>query len=128
VSVLLDTHVWVWTFLDSSRLSVAALDAIEGSDSVVVSAASFFEIAQKARVGKWPEITPHLGDLVGLLERQGGHTAGLSATQMLLAGTLDWDHRDPFDRMIAAAALDLGLPLVSRDTAFAAIGSLTVIW
>lgn len=36
----------------------------------------------------------------------------------MLAGSLEWDHRDPFDRMIAATAIELATPLVSADPAF----------
>ena len=36
----------------------------------------------------------------------------------MLAGTLDWAHRDPFDRMIAATAIEMACPLVSKDAAF----------
>lgn len=34
------------------------------------------------------------------------------------AGGMDWSHRDPFDRMIAATAIELACPVVSKDSAF----------
>lgn len=51
-SVLLDTHTWVWALRDEPSLSGTARAAIEDATIVYVSAISFFEIGQKARLGK----------------------------------------------------------------------------
>jgi PIN domain nuclease of toxin-antitoxin system len=45
----------------------------------------------------------------------------------LLAGRLDWEHRDPFDRMLVAQATIENVPLVSKDSAMAASG-VRLIW
>lgn len=117
-AVLLDTHAFVWGQFAPGRLTMAARAAIVEATAVYVSAISFFEIAQKARLGKWPEIVPHLADLPALHERQGGKFASLDADIALLAGTLDWPHRDPFDRLLAATALARRWLMVSADAAF----------
>jgi len=44
------------------------------------------------------------------------------------ASLLAWDHRDPFDRMIAASALELDAPLVSRDPVFDSVAGLERLW
>ena len=36
----------------------------------------------------------------------------------ILAGSMEWDHPDPFDRMIGVTALEMGMALVSSDEAF----------
>ena len=41
---------------------------------------------------------------------------------------MDWGHRDPFDRMIAAQAMLESLTLVTADTAFATLPGLTTLW
>jgi PIN domain nuclease of toxin-antitoxin system len=54
--VLLDTHSFVWSLLLSSALSPAARAMIEAADAVYVAPVSFYEITQKHRLGKWPEL------------------------------------------------------------------------
>jgi PIN domain nuclease of toxin-antitoxin system len=46
----------------------------------------------------------------------------------VLGGGLDWDHRDPFDRTIAATALVEGYPLITADPVFETLNGLTVMW
>jgi PIN domain nuclease of toxin-antitoxin system len=52
------------------------------------------------------------------LEKQAGAAAALEPAICVEAALLDWDHRDPFDRMIAATARYYALPLVSADPVF----------
>ena len=117
-AVLLDTHAWIWTLTGDLRLSDRAARAIRAADAVHVSAISFYEIGQKARLGKWPEVVGLVDDLPALLREQGGFAAALSAEICLAAATAPWLHRDPFDRLIAATADLEGLDLVSADAAF----------
>jgi PIN domain nuclease of toxin-antitoxin system len=70
------------------------------------------------RLGKWPEMAPHVNRLSDLLERQRGSATALEAADSLLAGTMEWAHRDPFDRLLAASALRRGIAIVSADPVF----------
>ncbi len=117
-AILLDTHAWAWSLTGDSRLSRPALSAIAQATSVCVSAVSFFEIAQKVRLGKWPEMAPHVSDLSGLLTEQGGIALPLDPAIAISAGLLDWPHRDPFDRLLAATAQHHNLPIISTDIVF----------
>ncbi len=117
-AILLDTHSWAWTLHGYSKLSAGARDAIERAETVFVSPASFFEIGQWVRLGEWPEMAPYVHQLATLLEGQGGTVAALEPSVCVDAAMLDWDHRDPFDRLIAATAKCYALPLVSADTIF----------
>lgn len=126
-AVLLDTHAWVWSFAAPSLLSAAARTAIEGAASVLVIPISFFEIGQKVRLGKWPEMEPLAPGLATLLSEQGGQQAPFTADICLHASLRDWDRRDPFDRLLASTAELLGLPLVTRDPAFAGLPALHCI-
>jgi PIN domain nuclease of toxin-antitoxin system len=117
-AVLLDTHAWAWLLSASPRLSTKAVRRVEAADEVYVSPISFFEIAQKVRLGKWPEMAAFASKLPKLLRDQGGRATPFSDEIGLRAGLMEWSHRDPFDRMIAATALALDLPLISADPAF----------
>lgn len=119
--VLLDTHAWAWSMTADARLSAVATAAMEQADSVSISVISLFEIGQKVRLGKWPEMEPFLSRLTGLAEEQGGRLLELSPDASLLAATLEWGHRDPFDRIIGATAITKGLALISADVVFDAL-------
>ena len=93
---------------------------------MLISAISFFEMAQKVRLGKWPEMAPNIDRLPELLESQRASAASLEAADCLAAGTMDWAHRDPVDRLLAASAIRRRIPIVSADAAFDAV--LTRIW
>lgn len=118
MQVLLDTHAWAWSFVDDPLLSPGARQAIADADTVFASPVSLFEISQKVRIGKWPEMADQLDDLPGTLAAQGGVTAALTLEVALYAGALEWTYRDPFDRILAATAVLGGLTLVSADTMF----------
>jgi PIN domain nuclease of toxin-antitoxin system len=127
-SLLLDTHAWVWSFADPDRLSAPARAAIEAAVAVHVSPISFFEIGQKVRLGKWPEMEPLTGELPAILREQGGLLAPFTPEICLRASLGPWAHRDPFDRLLAASAELLGLALVTKDPVFAAMGGVACVW
>jgi PIN domain nuclease of toxin-antitoxin system len=117
-TVLLDTHVWVWSVFSSAELDPVARQVIETARVVYVPPCAFHEITQKHRSGKWPEVGDIVGRLPQLLRAQGGVVAPYTAEMAVLSGGMDWRHKDPFDRMIAATALELVCPLISKERAF----------
>jgi PIN domain nuclease of toxin-antitoxin system len=117
-AVLLDTHAWAWSLSGDARLSGAALATLAQAEAVFVSAISLFEIGQKVRLGKWPQMQPFLHQLPALADQQGARLVAVSPEASLLAATLNWPHRDPFDRFIAATAITRGLALLSADPVF----------
>lgn len=117
-SILLDTHVWAWSLTDDDRLPEKVVTLIGEAESVFVSPIAFFEIGQKVRIGKWPEMVSFIDGLPDLLARQGGHIASLTPEICLTAATMEWPHRDPFDRIQAASAIASKLTLVSADAIF----------
>lgn len=98
-AVLLDTHAWAWSLTGDSRLSPGAVRAMTSAETVLISPISLSEIGQKVRLGKWPEMSSFVERLVEILEEQGGLLAPLEPRICLAASTLDWNHRDPFDRL-----------------------------
>lgn len=116
--MLLDTHAIAWALRDDPALSEGARRAIAGADAVLVSPISLYEIGQKVRLGSWPEMAPHVETLPERLAEDGALVAPLTPQIALHASLMDWDHRDPFDRLLAATAESTATAFVSRDIAF----------
>ena len=72
-------------------------------------------------------MAPFADRLPEILREQGGIVAPLTPEICLAASLRDWPHRDPFDRLIAATAETMGIPLVGRDPVFAGLG-LRCLW
>ena len=123
MALLLDTHIFYWAAKGSSRLTDVHRQLIQDrQSSVYVSAVTGWEIATKVKLGKWPEAAPSLPDLAGLVLRSGLQVLDITMTQAERAGSLELVHRDPFDRMLAAQALDLDIAILTVDPAFALFG------
>jgi PIN domain nuclease of toxin-antitoxin system len=103
---------------DDRRISDRARTAIGEAQTILVSAISFYEIARKVRLGKWSEMISYVCRLPELLDAQRAVVASLEIADCLAAGAMEWPHRDPFDRFLAASALRRGVPLVSADPVF----------
>jgi PIN domain nuclease of toxin-antitoxin system len=116
---LIDTHVLLWAFNGDAALNTRARRVIEdGSNEIVVSAASAWEIATKVRLGKLPTGEILIADLHPYLARLGFEEMPISLAHASRAGSLAGDHRDPFDRMLIAQAQSENLPIISGDRVF----------
>ena len=123
MALLLDTHVAFWVIRGSPLLSPVHRRLIEDrSQPVFISAVTGWEIAIKVKLGKWPEAASLVPNLTTIVARDGFQTLDLTLAQAERAGSLDLIHRDPFDRMLAAQALDLDIPIATVDPALALLG------
>jgi PIN domain nuclease of toxin-antitoxin system len=119
---LLDTHTYFWWNDDKDRLSrpVRELLSAPGGD-FLLSVVTPWELAIKTRAGK----IDALRMLQNFEEREtaaGFRVVRPTAAQAIRSGFLPPVHRDPFDRLLAAQALDLGIPILSRDSVFELYG------
>ncbi|MCY3592569.1 MAG: type II toxin-antitoxin system VapC family toxin [Acidobacteria bacterium] len=114
----MDTHAWIWSLMAPDRLAGAAREAVLDADVVYVSPISVYEVTRKVRLGKWPDMAPHVDALVTETETL---TAPFTRAIAARAGMLGWAHRDPFDRFIASSSIELGCPLISKDAEFDAL-------
>ena len=115
VRLLLDTHALLWYALDDPRLPATTRRAVVDPDnSVFASAASAWEIATKARLGKLPH-GPLATAFIETVRAHGFRVLPIGAQDAQDAGNLPGPHGDPFDRMLAAQARRRDLALVSGD-------------
>lgn len=126
--LLLDTHALLWFLNNDPKLTNLAKTAIEDpSNTRWLSPISLVEIALKVRLGKLILHRPFASLFPAELTANDIHLLPLETTHIEPLTTMPLHHRDPFDRLIAAAALTEGLTVVSADPAFDAYG-LTRLW
>lgn len=117
MKVLLDTHCLIWAVVEPSYLSRLASETIQDvTNTIYVSAASAWEIATKVRLGKLPEVVEFERRFIEIVVEVAQYTLlPIEAEVSLRSGRMTGRHGDPFDRMIAAQALALDIPVISTD-------------
>jgi PIN domain nuclease of toxin-antitoxin system len=116
MKVLLDTHTLIWAIVNPPRLSRAATEAIvDPTADILVSAASAWEIATKVRLGKMPDSEQLESRFLEALDDAGYIALSIDTATALRAARLPGSHRDPFDRILAAHAIALDIPIISKD-------------
>ena len=117
--LLLDTHALLWWLDGDRRLSLKSRRAISSeSNTILVSAASAWEITTKARLGKLPGAIDVAADVAGCVASQGFTPLDITLLHAQRAGNLTGEHRDPFDRMLIAQAQLEDVAIVSDDDVF----------
>ena len=116
MKVLLDSHAVYWWTIGSDRLSPTARSLIEDkASSILVSAVTFYELDNKMRLNK---LDLKSQELRAALTASGLQTLAITDLHAELAAAFDWDHRDPWDRILAAQARLEHCAFVSTDLAF----------
>jgi PIN domain nuclease of toxin-antitoxin system len=119
VRLLLDTHALLWWLDGDRRLSLKARRAIASqSNTILISAASGWEITTKARLGKLPGAADVAADVAACVTSQGFLPLDITLLHAQRAGRLPGEHRDPFDRMLIAQSQMEDVALVTDDEAF----------
>jgi len=116
---LLDTHVVLWLLAEPDSIDASTRETLANPEnSLAVSAASAMEVATKVRLGKLPSPYAALAQAWGarVLDLRARELA-ITSEHAILAGSLTWEHRDPFDRFLAAQAIIENVTLVTRDSA-----------
>lgn len=126
-AILLDTNALLWLVSNPDRIAESVRETLaDQTNELLVSAASAWEVAIKTRIGRL--------DGTALLSAWGETLAGISATNLamdsadaIIAGQLNWAHKDPFDRMIVAQAARRGLTIATSDDQIAEAALTTVV-
>lgn len=126
--LLLDTHALLWWLTKSPSLPATAENLLKNRNhTVLVSAASVWEIATKVRLGKLNVTTEVVENFGAYLERERFDPVPVSVDHGIRAGLLPGPHKDPFDRMLIAQALAENVPILSNDRALDGYG-ITRLW
>lgn len=114
---LVDTHILLWLLTTPERVPEAVRGALaDRTNPLLVSAASALEITTKIRIGKLDAPTLP-ATLLRRIDDLGATPLPISVDHALLAGSLRWEHRDPFDRILVAQATVEDATLVTVDSA-----------
>jgi PIN domain nuclease of toxin-antitoxin system len=121
--LLLDTHIFIWAVMDSPNLGKEARKMILDADDVFVSAASIWEASIKAGLGK---LDVDIDRLVAEIELSGFRELPVRSVHAAQVRTLPDIHRDPFDRLLIAQAINEPLRLMTADSHLAAYSNLVI--
>jgi len=129
MNCLLDTHAFVWWVAGEEReIGATARNLIRDQDNrIFVGAISLYEIVLKFRLGKWPAVERIARDPVAVAVRSDIEILAVDGRHATVAAELALDHRDPFDRIIAAQAIVHGLTVLSLDPRLESFG-VDVVW
>lgn len=123
--LLLDTHALLWALAAPSKLPVRTATALrDPGNDVFVSAASGWEIAIKTALGK---LSADLDEIVRTSLEVGFEELPVTLVHARRVHSLPPRHRDPFDRMLVAQALEEGLTVVTHDALVVAYGA-PILW
>jgi len=128
MTYLLDTHTFLWLASDPDSLSEHIKLLTEDKENeLLLSAASGWETAllHKLKRIELPE-EPSVF-IPGVIHDLAITPVNISFKTAISAATLPMIHRDPFDRLIVATALQHNIPLLSKDQLLAKYG-ITLIW
>jgi PIN domain nuclease of toxin-antitoxin system len=127
VKLLLDTHAFLWFVTGDRHLTPRARRVMESDDAeLILSAASVWEMAIKARLGRLT-LPATVEEYIAEKITAGFRILPVEWQHGATVEQLPLHHRDPFDWLLVAQALAEGLPVVTGDRAFRAYG-VKVIW
>jgi PIN domain nuclease of toxin-antitoxin system len=119
MSLLLDTHAWVWWMegdLKLGRKAIAALDGLLENERPFLCDISLWEIATLFSLGRWTTRVPFENWLANATHPRTLRIVPITAAVGVELTRLPAEfHRDPADRIIVATARALHLPLLTRD-------------
>ncbi len=126
--LLIDTQVLLWVIYQPEKLSPALRERLsDGKNEVFFSAVSIAEIAIKSSLGCAD--FPFQAEEVALAARDTAFLElPLDVRHSIRLATLTWHHRDPFDRLLVAQAIEEGVRFVTADRILAAYSDLVEIF
>jgi len=129
IRYILDTHALIWSVLSPDRLGAQAYRAISlaAPGELAITSATIIELGRLIDSDQIDLNSRHPSDIFGdaLAYNSVLPTSLEAATK---APTLGLPHADPFDRLIVAEALVLGVPLITKDGNITDSDTVCVLW
>ena len=126
---LLDTHTFLWAVHEPERLGKQALRIMEDITSkLYLSAISAYEVTNKYRNGKLNEYRFVVENYTEVMRKLGAIELPVTLAHTYQAGHMDWEHRDPFDRILASQAALENLVLITHDEALQTHPWFDTVW
>lgn len=125
---LLDTHTFLWFIDESKEIPEHIFNLLESDVDLLLSIASLWEIAIKVNIGKLnlpKKYAEFVREQMGINDIE---ILPISLSHLNLISILPLHHKDPFDRLIIAQAIQENLTIVSRDSAFDSYAGTNRIW
>lgn len=122
MTYLLDTHTLIWFLRSPQALPARVRGLIEDeATTLAVSLATPWEMSIKTSIGRL-DAEDILADFESIVARGRFNVLVPTVAQVIASGRLPWFHRDPFDRLLVAQAMELGWSLLSKDVVLDAYG------
>ncbi|MGA3373096.1 MAG: type II toxin-antitoxin system VapC family toxin [Terracidiphilus sp.] len=122
--LLLDTHIFCWSFYEPMRISRETRGLMSRAEEVFVSSASIWEVAIKVRLGRM-NVEPE--ELFDQIRANGFRELPVWSRHALLVAKLPMHHTDPFDRLLIAQAISEPLHLLTADAQLRQYSELVVL-
>lgn len=127
--VVVDTHCWLWFFLEPSRLSAEALAVLVDEESeIYFSTVSAWEIVIKYSLGKLSLPSPPAEYIPSRLFEMGHLSLPVEMSHIWSLQSLPEIHKDPFDRLLMGQAAKEGIPLMTADPMIRQYPGIPLFW
>jgi PIN domain nuclease of toxin-antitoxin system len=125
---MVDSNVLIWALVEPERLTGRVRAILSASENqVLISEASVWELANKIHAGRLTSVGDSIRTLLAEISALNMTLLPINLQHILRTETLPLHHRDPFDRMIIAQAMDRQIPLIASDAKIK-LYDLEVIW
>ncbi len=128
MELILDTHALIWILLSDKRIHARHREwLLDPANKIYVSSVSAFELSTKVRIGKLPEAAGIVKNFENICNDFGYIQLQVSHAHGLASGLLVGEHRDPFDRLLAAQSIVENMPIMTVDAKLRELGA-EVVW
>ena len=117
---LLDTHVFLWSILDTKAIPKSTIKEIRNpNNEIYISSVSLWEIAIKTRIHKLELQGIVIEDLASIIEKMSFRIITMTAEDSLgYCNLAESTHKDPFDRMLIWQCISRNITIISKDLEF----------
>jgi PIN domain nuclease of toxin-antitoxin system len=117
-NLLIDTQSFIWFVENDPKLPVSVRDVMEGEqNNLFISIASLWEIVIKSSLGKL-SIQKNISEMIKDVTQSGFSILQIVPQHLVTLHSLEYIHRDPFDRIIISQAITENMQIISSDKLF----------